>query len=143
MSRRKYQFILNEIGMCAGTSRVDGSALLDFMFHTDGVTEEVAEKSESLLTKLMQDDREWIWVEVDSREDPHVVEKKRIGAMGYAPEDPFDRLTVKLKNIHKRWRNNQDEGLHPLAAIVEAWVASGKNQEQNENREAARQGTQA
>ena len=49
---------------------------LIFMFHTNDVTEEVAEKSETLLTRLMQDNREWIWVEIDSREDPHVPDKK-------------------------------------------------------------------
>ena len=141
MSRSKYQSILNEVGTRAGTSQVDGSALLYFMFHTNGVTEEIAEKSESLLTRLMQDDREWIWVEVDSREHRHVVGKKRIGAMGYTPEDPFDRLTVKLGKVHKRWKNN-DEILHPLAPIVEAWVAGGRDQGEKENQEVARQGAQ-
>ena len=74
--------------------------MLYFMFHTNDVTEEVAEKSETLLTKLMQDNREWIWVEVDSCEDPHVPDKV-IGAMGYDPDDPYNRLIVKLSIVHK------------------------------------------
>ena len=111
------------------------------MFHTNHVTEEVAEKSETLLTKLMQDNREWIWVEVDSCEDPHVLDKM-IGAMGYDPDDPYNRLIVKLSTVHKRWRKKNDEDIHPLAPIIEAWLASGKDQEKV-NKEAARQGAQA
>ena len=61
--------------------------------------------------------------------------------MGYTPEDPFDRLTVKLGKVHKRWKNN-DEILHPLAPIVEAWVAGGRHQDKKENKEVARQGAQ-
>ena len=69
MSKRKYHFILNEIGLCTGVRRVDGRALLNLMFCTNEVTEDVAEKSESLLTKLMQDDREWIWIHTSSTKD--------------------------------------------------------------------------
>lgn len=143
MSKRKYHFILNEIGLCTGARRVDGRALLNFMFYTNEVTEEVAEKSESLLTKLMQDDREWIWVEVDSDKDPYLVDKKMIGAMGYSPDDPFDRITVDLLKVHKRWRKRTDGGIHPLTPIVEVWVANGEDQDKKENKEVARQGTQA
>ena len=142
MSRRQYHFILNEIVMCAGTNRVDGRALLDFMFHTNNVTEEVAERSETLLTKLMQDNREWIWVEVDSGEDSHAPDKKVIGAMGYNPDDPYNRLIVELPTIQKRWRKKNDKDIHPLVPIIEAWLASGKDQEKA-NKEAARQGAQA
>ena len=97
--------------------------MLYFMFHTNDVTEEVAEKSETLLTKLMQNNREWIWVEVDSCEDPHVPDKV-IGAMGYDPDDPYNRLIVKLSIVHKRWRKKNDEDIHPLAPIIEAWLTS-------------------
>ena len=143
MSRRKYHFILNEIGMCAGTSRIDGRALLNFMFHTNAVTEAVAERSESLLTNLMQGGKEWIWVEVDSRKDPHLVEKKMIGAMGYSPDDPYNRLIVGLPKVHKIWRDRHAGQIHPLAPIIEVWVASGKDQNENKDKEAARQGAQA
>ncbi len=128
--------------MCTGTSRVDGRALLDFMFHTNNVTEEVAEKSETLLTKLMQGNREWIWVEVDSREDTHVPDKKVIGAMGYSPDDPYNRLIVELPTVHRTWRKKNDGDIHPLAPIIAAWVASGKTKKKA-NKEAARQGAQA
>lgn len=143
MSKRKYHIILDEIGLCTGARRVDGRALLNFMFFTNEVTEEVAEKSESLLTKLMQDDREWIWVAVDSDKDPDVVDKKMIGAMGYSPDDPFNRITVDLHKVHKRWRKRNDGGIHPLTPIVEVWIGNGKDQDEKENKEVARQGTQA
>ena len=143
MKKHKYHFILNEIGLCTGARRVDGRSLLNFMFHTNEVTEEVAEESESLLTKLMRDDKEWIWVEVDSGKDPQVVDKKVIGAMGYSPDDPFDRIIVDLLKVHKLWRKRNNGGIHPLTPIVEVWVANGKKQDEKENKEASHQSTQA
>lgn len=134
MDDRKYHIILNEVGRTVGAGTVDGSALCDFMFNSNEVTAEVADKSEDLLTELMNDGREWFWVELESP-------SKMIGASGFFDQAPLDRVVLGLKKVHKMWRNHGHTTVHPLQPILEAWVAVG-GKENKADQEAAWQGPQ-
>lgn len=139
MNGHKYNIILNEIGHTVGADTVDGRALLNFMFNTRKVTSEVANKSEDLLTELMNDGREWFWIELDSPESSESSDGKMIGASGYFDQVPFDCIVSRLTKIHKIWMNHGCTTVHPLQPILEAWVDSG-GEKVKANKEVASQG---
>ena len=101
--------------------------LFDFMFHTESVPAHTAEKSESLISEIMQDGRTWAWTEIDYSAIEKVVSEigteKVIGAIGLdADGTSFDVLDlVSIHKIWKKyWRRNKNM-LHPLIPIIEAW----------------------
>ena len=66
---KRYEEIVASIEPCTqGSPSAD--ELFDFMFTTDKISSQIAEESENLLTRIMQDDKLWAWTEVDSPSAP-------------------------------------------------------------------------
>ena len=100
--------------------------LFDFMF-TDQVSSQVAEESENLLTRVMEEDKLWAWTEVDSASTPIKPDgtKKVVGALGLNPENTSSFSVVDLEVVHERWKSAAKKSLdlqHPLTPIIQAWL---------------------
>lgn len=102
--------------------------LFDFMFTTDRVSSQVAEESENLLTRVMEDDKLWAWTEVDSPSTPIKPDgtKNVVGALGLNPENTSSFSVVDLEVVHERWKSaakKTPDLQHPLIPIIQAWLA--------------------
>ena len=78
--------------------------LFDFMFTTDKVSSQIAEESENLLTRIMEDDKLWAWTEVDSPSAPIKPDgtAKIVGALGLNPENTSSFSVVDLEVVHEK-----------------------------------------
>lgn len=125
-ARKRYEEIVASI-----TASMQGSPsadeLFNFMFTTDKVSSQVAEESEDLLTRIMEDDKLWAWTEVDSPGTPIKPDgaKKIVGALGLNPEHTSSFSVVDLEVVHDRWRSaakKTPDLQHPLIPIIQAWL---------------------
>ena len=125
-ARKRYEEIVASI-----TASMQGSPsadeLFNFMFTTDKVSSQVAEESEDLLTRIMEDDKLWAWTEVDSPGTPIKPDgvKKIVGALGLNPEHTSSFSVVDLEVVHDRWRSaakKTPDLQHPLIPIIQAWI---------------------
>ena len=107
--------------------------LFDFMFHTEQVSADIADQSEKLIKRIMEDGRTWAWAEVDYSKLQGVADiigrTKLVGALGVGEKDSdFDVLD--LTTVHERWTKYRtkraDNTIHPLRPILEAWYAVKK-----------------
>ena len=123
---KRYEEIIASI---AASTQGSPSAdeLFHFMFTTDQVSPQVAEESEDLLTRVMEDDKLWAWTEVDSASTPIKPDgtKKVVGALGMNPENTSSFSVVDLVVVHERWKSAAKKSLdlqHPLTPIIQAWL---------------------
>ena len=125
-ARKRYEEIVASI-----TASMQGSPsadeLFNFMFTTDKVSSQVAEESENLLTRVMEDDKLWAWTEVDSPSTPIKPDgtKNVVGALGLNPENTSSFSVVDLEVVHERWKSaakKTPDLQHPLIPIIEAWL---------------------
>ena len=125
-ARKRYEEIVASI-----TASMQGSPsadeLFNFMFTTDKVSSQVAEDSENLLTRVMEDDKLWAWTEVDSPSTPIKPDgtKNVVGALGLNPENTSSFSVVDLEVVHERWKSaakKTPDLQHPLIPIIEAWL---------------------
>ena len=108
------------------TAPPSANELFEFMFSTDKVSAQTAEKSENLLTRLLNDHKIWAWTEVESPKVPLKTDgtTKVVGALGVDPENPFSFSVIDLKIVHEKWTSAttvQERIQHPLLPIVRAW----------------------
>ena len=101
--------------------------LFDFMFTTDKVSSQIAEESENLLTRIMEDDKLWAWTEVDSPSAPIKPDgtAEIVGALGLNPKNTSSFSVVDLEVVHERWKSSAEETpdiQHPLIPIIQAWL---------------------
>ena len=122
---KRYEEIVASIEPCTqGSPSAD--ELFDFMFTTDKISSQIAEESENLLTRIMQDDKLWASTEVDSPSapiKPHGT-ARIVGALGLNPENTSSFSAVDLQVVHERWKSAADktpELQHPLIPIIQAW----------------------
>ena len=141
MSKRDLRHAaLNEIvrRISPESEDVDDRALFHFMFHTNRVPSEIVGESERVLTELMQDEKEWIWVEMDaSKASKQNKQKKILGALGFNRENPDEFTMVDLLKVQKSWRSAACDG-HPLDPIIEFWLNCGQEEEQEKSKELVR-----
>ena len=77
------------------------------MFTTVKVSSQIAEESENLLRRIMEDDKLWAWTEVDSPSAPIKPDgtTKIVGALGLNPENTSSFSVVDLEVVHERWKS--------------------------------------
>ena len=113
----KYDTLLKEIHSEAPPART----LFAFMFDSPDVPVEVTEESETLLTKVMDDNRTWAWAEVDlPMIRSGLCEQSMMGAIGIGFDNLREFSVVRLDEVHKRWVQTKEER-HPLIPILDCW----------------------
>ena len=113
----EYDTLLKEIHPESPPART----LFCFMFDSPDVPVEVTAESETLLTKVMGDNRTWAWTEVDL---PMIRTgqggQSLMGAIGIDFDNPRDFSVVRLDEVHNKWVGTKQER-HPLIPILECW----------------------
>ena len=126
LRQERYEEIVASITLSTqGSPSAD--ELFDFMFTTNKISSQIAEESENLLTRIMEDDKLWAWTEVDS---PSATIKpdgttKIVGALGLNPENTSSFSVVDLEVVHERWKSAAEKSpdlQHPLIPIIQAWL---------------------